>query len=303
MSSAESSPNNFNSALLNEQGERSPRKCSHYSKDPDKESSSHSSIEEKSLPNPVARTSHPNGQRLSDVSHSIRNTEGSPGNTLLPPAEIKKETKSYSLEALAGLSADLPADRRAHLAITGKQLLHAWRNNKFCDIIIKADHTLFYAHLEVFVAFTDYFEDVPAERKEVHINLGQVKPDDAATVLKYLYFGELQANAENIYGVWMIAKALRVHDIEETCATFIERLLVPRNLVHVLEFCEAKQIGDLYAAAYDRFILMFYEQTMDDAFLQWDLNKVVRLLGCDDIKIKVWNSHQFNHGKVYFIAS
>lgn len=122
----------------------------------------------------------------------------------------EKTRKSHSVEALANLSATIPFDKRAHLARTGKQVLHAWRNNKFCDVVVKADHSLFYAHLEVFAAFTDYFEELPEKRKLLQINLGDVRPDDCATVLKYLYFGELHADAENIFGVWIIAKALKV---------------------------------------------------------------------------------------------
>ena len=110
--------------------------------------------------------------RLSDVPHSVQiHGSSTQKSTSSPPPPVSLEgtsegggggegnmTKTYSLEALAGLSATLPVDRRSHLAITGKQLLHAWRNNKFCDIVLKAEHSLFYAHLEVFVAFTDYFE-------------------------------------------------------------------------------------------------------------------------------------------------
>ncbi|OQV18787.1 putative Kelch-like protein 5 [Hypsibius exemplaris] len=233
----------------------------------------------------------PQVHRLSDVPHNPppyhHDSAVHVGSQIKADEDAGKDKiKTYSLEALAGLSATLPTDRRSHLAVTGKQLLHAWRNNKFCDIVLKADHSLFHAHLEVFVAFTDYFAEIPAERKLLQINLGDVKPDDAATVLKYLYFGELQANAENIYGVWMIAKALKVHDIVAACAGFIDRLLAPRNLIYVLEFCEAKNIQDLYVAAYDRFILTFEEQTRDEAFLEWNVEKVARLLGCDDLKIK-----------------
>ena len=126
----------------------------------------------------------------------------------------------------------------------------------------------------------------------MHINLGEVRPDDAATVLKYLYFGELQANAENIYGVWMIAKALKVHNIVDACGAFIERLLAPRNLIYVLEFCEARNVPDLYNATYDRFIMSFEEQTLDEAFLEWNVDKVERLLGCDDLKVKVNDKHK-----------
>jgi hypothetical protein len=240
---------------------------------------------DKSPPKPAVRRSLPQAHRLSEVSHTIpHHPESGPA---VDNTTSASKPKTYSVEALAGLSASLPVDRRSHFAITGKQLLHAWRNDKFCDIVVKADHSLFQAHLEVFAAFTDYFEEIPIERKKVQINLGQVRPDDAATVLKYLYFGELHCNAENIYGVWMIAKALKVHDIVQACEQFIERLLTPRNLVYVLEFCESRNVPDLHAAAYDRFILFFAEQTMDDAFLEWDVGKVARLLGCDDLKIKV----------------
>ena len=223
--------------------------------------------------------------RISDVSHGV--VASGFQSTPRLPASGQPTGRAYSIEALANLSAILPTDPRSHLAITGKQLLHAWRNNKFCDVVLKAEHSLFYAHLEVFVAFSDYFDDIPTERKQQHINLGDVKPDDAATVLKYLYFGELQANAENIYGVWMIARALKIHDVAEACATFIERLLTPRNLVYVMEFCEQRNIPDLHAAAYDRFILLFYDQISDKHFLEWDVSKVARLLGCDDLKVKV----------------
>ncbi|XP_055336081.1 kelch-like protein 12 [Paramacrobiotus metropolitanus] len=204
---------------------------------------------------------------------------------LITDESVKK--KALTLDAISKLSATLPADKRTHLAATGKQLLNAWRNNKFCDVVIKAEHSLFYAHLEVFVAFTDYFEDVPAQRKVQQINLGlDVKPDDCAAVLKYLYFGELQASAENVYGIWTISKALHIHDIDVACATFIERLLTPPNLVYVLEYCEQKKVQDLHAAAYDRFMVTFYEQTENSLFLEWDVDKVIRLLGCDDLKVK-----------------
>lgn len=207
------------------------------------------------------------------------------------PGLVTEDTirkKALSIEAISKLSATLPADRRTHLAATGKQLLNAWRNNKFCDVVIKAEHSLFYAHLEVFVAFTDYFEDIPVQRKQQQINLGlEMKPDDCAAVLKYLYFGELQASAENVYGIWTIAKALHIHDVDVACATFIERLLTPINLVYVLEYCEQRSVHDLHAAAYDRFMMTFYDQTEHESFLEWDLDKITRLLGCDDLKVKV----------------
>lgn len=85
----------------------------------------------------------------------------------------------------------------------------------------------------------------------------------------------------------MIARALKIHDVAEACATFIDRLLTPRNLVYIMEFCEQRNIPDLHAAAYDRFVLMFYDQTTDKNFLEWDVGKVARLLGCDDLKVKV----------------
>lgn len=223
---------------------------------------------------PLPRTSNP------EVGH--RNTN--PG--LATEETIRK--RALTTEAISKLSATLPSDRRTHLAATGKQLLNAWRNNKFCDVVIKAEHSLFYAHLEVFVAFTDYFDDIPAQRKQQQINLGlDVRPDDCAAVLKYLYFGELQASAENVYGIWTIAKAMHIHDIDVACATFIERLLTPPNLIYVLEYCEQKNVQDLHAAAYDRFMLTFYEQSSTDLYLEWDIDKVMRLLGCDDIKVKV----------------
>lgn len=207
------------------------------------------------------------------------------------PGLVTEDTirkKALSLEAISKLSATLPADRRAHLAATGKQLLHAWRNNKFCDIVLKVEHSLFYAHLEVFVAFTDYFDEIPVQRKLQQINLGlDMKPDDCASILKYLYFGELHASAENVYGIWTISKALRIHEIDVACSAFIERLLTPVNLIYVLEFCEQRNVSDLHAAAYDNFMMTFYEQTETDLFLKWDLDKVIRLLGCDDLKVKV----------------
>lgn len=69
------------------------------------------------------------------------------------------------------------------------------------------------------------------------------------------------------------------------CIVWVNGALSAYSLL--FQLAERSGIQILYAEAYKRLAMNFYSQTKMTYFLLWDIDKVCRLLGNDDIIIEV----------------
>ncbi|GAV01797.1 hypothetical protein RvY_12451 [Ramazzottius varieornatus] len=82
------------------------------------------------------------------------------------------------------------------------------------------------------------------------------------------------------------ARRLGLSAVEEKGLDFLGILLADEQLMVTLQLAERDGLADLHREAYKCLAKNFYRQTKMVAFLEWDVEKVIRLLSSDYIIIE-----------------
>ncbi|GAV02212.1 hypothetical protein RvY_12806 [Ramazzottius varieornatus] len=163
------------------------------------------------------------------------------------------------------------------------------KDQVFTDISIQCKNREFKIHKEYLLAFTTYdipvlpgetLHDIPA------LNLSDLDSSDVATVLHFLYYGELKLNAYNILGIRAAVQALGVTDLPAIIQEFHDKLFTPPNMINLIEFAQGRKLQDLFTYSWKLFIAMFYEHVNGAHFLNWDVKWVLNLLSHENLPIR-----------------
>ena len=138
-----------------------------------------------------------------------------------------------------------------------------------------------------------YFEILP----RYIMFLQDLDSSDVATVLHFLYYGELKLNVYNILGVRSAVQALGVTDLPPVIQEFHDKLFTSPNMINLIEFAQAKKLQDLFTYSWKLFVAMFYEHINGSHFLNWDVRWVLNLLSHENLPIKV--RYYFRHHVQY----
>ncbi|XP_055341154.1 uncharacterized protein LOC129590141 [Paramacrobiotus metropolitanus] len=207
----------------------------------------------------------------------------------------------------------LRRDRSTHFFDIGRAVLSMHLNERACDCAVVCGRKRHLAHRVALAAHSSYFKSLlysTGDQLPVDVPADGVQPRAMDDILTYIYSGDININFVTAMDVMASAQILQMKGLAERTCDFVDLILSSENLMTTLELAERSGAESLYAEAYKRLALNFYSQTKMTVFLLWDVDKVCRLLGDDNIIIETemhifiaamrWMNYRRSERKVHF---
>lgn len=143
-------------------------------------------------------------------------------------------------------------------------------------------------HRSVLVAFTTFFDDMFRREKDTRgteVTLPEITSRAMFELLKWMYTGDIVITYENVLEIKDAANKLGIPRIEKRADELVELLLQDENVMSTVEVAERFNQAELLRIAKIRLFERFYPIIKMPSFLDWSIDRVVRLLSADELKL------------------
>lgn len=130
-----------------------------------------------------------------------------------------------------------------------KQLNRMRHRGEFCDVVLKLNDEIFYAHRVVLAAGSPYFYSLftsnMKEREKAVVEIIIPELSVAQDLLNYMYTGSVRISDLNAIELWIAADYLFLDELKLRCYLFLESTLSVSNCLSVLSFAKYYGLDNL----------------------------------------------------------
>ncbi len=174
----------------------------------------------------------------------------------------------------------------ASKALEGLRALQ--KSGNFTDVTLVAGDAEVSAHKSVLAACSPYFYAMFTgfeESRRDRVTLSQIDPDALATLVDYVYTGQVDVTEENVQMLLTVANILQLDDVRDGCCEFLQSQLHPTNCLGIKAFANLHGCVELHAQAVNFIECRFAEVLDCDEFVQLNHEQVIELIRSDGINV------------------
>ncbi|XP_054724682.1 kelch-like protein 18 [Uloborus diversus] len=163
------------------------------------------------------------------------------------------------------------------------------RDGKLCDVTLKVENRLFYAHRIILAGTIPYFRAMftndMIESKQTEINIKDIDPDAVELLINFAYSGKVQISTSNVQSLLVGASFFQLSKVREACCEFLKRRLHPNNALGIRTFADALGCSTLVDATNRYLQKHFLEVCRSEEFINLQLADVREIVSRDELHI------------------
>ncbi|XP_065224534.1 kelch-like protein 18 [Planococcus citri] len=163
------------------------------------------------------------------------------------------------------------------------------KEEKLCDVILKADNQSFSGHRIVLAATIPYFKAMfsydMVESKQKEIVIQGIDAIALEALVKFSYTGRVLINIHNVQSLMFGASFLQLLRVKNACGDFLKKRFNPNNVLGIRSFADTLGCTQLTEAA-DKYIQKhFHEVSLSDEFLSINGGELLDIVKKDDLNV------------------
>ena len=221
-----------------------------------------------------------------NILHPVRHTNEIKG--FVPISHPQKlPLASRKVErALTGLK-NIPFEQVGHFAQLGDFVRDLHANERICDVTVHIGTKQYTVHRISLACYSDYFAEVFYNQKNkqnipINIRLNGIAPASFEVLLEYIYSGVLPITPEFVGDLMTMAESLRIPMVKNIVMDYMKHLPLTHALAIVMK---GKLFGPLYANTMEAVCGLFNTFTLEDVFLDMDIETILIILNNDNLNI------------------
>uniref|UniRef100_A0A8C4QMH2 BTB domain-containing protein n=1 Tax=Eptatretus burgeri TaxID=7764 RepID=A0A8C4QMH2_EPTBU len=158
------------------------------------------------------------------------------------------------------------------------------------DVVLKANGCEFPCHRVVLAASSPYFramfEYQMQESQENYIEINDVNAGALELLLNFVYTGRIQISVENVQSLLETSSLFQLQSVLDASTRFLEGQLDVENVLGIHRFSIAHSLAGLTAQSRSFALDTFPAVSMQQEFLELQLNELQELLSSDDLHVE-----------------
>lgn len=181
-----------------------------------------------------------------------------------------------------GALVSAPATRLVHFATLGNYLRTLYEKDKFMDVCIEVDGTLFMAHVVALCCCSGYFSKLFASEKfprvPLRVKINGINADAFSAFLEFVYTGEITLHHEIAADISLISEYLDVTALKDKLAMTPYNLTLP-EAVKLLFMRRCDSSDEVYGSALAKVVDQFVHASMATSFIDLDVDTFCKIIG------------------------
>ena len=181
---------------------------------------------------------------------------------------------------------NIPFEQLAHFTQLGDYVRDLQADERICDVTVHIGTEKYAAHRISLACYSDYFADIFYNKKDtlvpINIRLNDITPMAFEVLLQYIYSGVLPVTSEVVGDLMTMAESLRIPMVKNIVIDYMKHLPLTHALAIVMK---GKLFGPLYANTMEAVCGLFNTFTLEDVFLDMDIETILIILNNDNLNI------------------
>ncbi len=171
-----------------------------------------------------------------------------------------------------------------------------FESEELFDITLCVDDKEFQCHKALLASSSDYFRAMfttnLAERDQTRVMINGVDASSMELVVKYLYTGQAQLNADTVQNLLSAANLFQLRRLRDGCAVYMTKKLDVENCLGIYFFAQAHECQDLKDDARDVIMESFDEVAENAEFLELSVENLLEVLKFDELQTAEENVYE-----------